>query len=207
MLRNAAAKESPLGKKAKGYMTRGELVPDELVIDIVKERLMKSDVARGFILDGFPRTIEQAKILDAVLSRIKKKLDMALYFETSIEMSISRLSGRRVCGACGANFHVINIPPKKIGVCDHCGRALCQRKDDSEETVRRRWSVYTEETTPLVDYYEESGILEKVSGDLDVNELNIVLKALFRGLEKHRAKPLKPKHGSIGSASCGKNLA
>ncbi|MBU4376817.1 MAG: adenylate kinase [Candidatus Omnitrophica bacterium] len=186
MLRDAGAKESPLGKQAKGYMTKGELVPDELVIDIVKERLTKNDVASGFILDGFPRTIEQAKILDSTLAKIEKKLDTVLYFKTSLEMSISRLSGRRVCKACGANFHVTNIPPKKIGVCDYCGGELYQRKDDSEETVRRRWSVYTEETTPLVDYYKKSGLLEEVSGDLDVTELNVMLKALFhsRGLDK-----------------------
>ncbi|MCG2705787.1 MAG: adenylate kinase [Candidatus Omnitrophica bacterium] len=186
MLRDAGAKESPLGKQVKGYMTKGELVPDELVIDIVKERLTKNDVASGFILDGFPRTIEQAKILDSTLAKIEKKLDTVLYFKTSLEMSISRLSGRRVCKACGANFHVTNIPPKKIGVCDYCGGELYQRKDDSEETVRRRWSVYTEETTPLVDYYKKSGLLEEVSGDLDVTELNVMLKALFhsRGLDK-----------------------
>lgn len=186
MLREAAAKESPIGRKAKGYMAKGELVPDELVMDVVKERLMKSDVTGGFILDGFPRTIEQAKMLNAALDKIEKKLDVILYFKTSLEMSISRLSGRRVCRVCGANFHAANIPPKKPEICDYCGGELYQRKDDSEETVRRRWSVYMEETTPLIDYYNKNGLLEEVSGDLDVNELNSMLNALFhsRGLDK-----------------------
>lgn len=185
MLRSAALKESPLGNKAKGYMTSGRLVPDEMVMDIVKERLIDPDVAGGFILDGFPRTIEQAKMLDRTLAKIKIKLDIVLYFKTSLEMSISRLSGRRVCKACGANFHVTNIPPKKDGICDYCGVELYQRRDDSEETVRRRWSVYTEETAPLVDYYKKTDLLEEVSGDLDVDKLNIMLKDLFhdRGLD------------------------
>lgn len=185
MLRSAALKKSPLGNKAKGYMTSGRLVPDEMVMDIVKERLIDPDVAGGFILDGFPRTIEQAKMLDRTLAKIKIKLDIVLYFKTSLEMSISRLSGRRVCKACGANFHVTNIPPKKDGICDYCGVELYQRRDDSEETVRRRWSVYTEETAPLVDYYKKTDLLEEVSGDLDVDKLNIMLKDLFhdRGLD------------------------
>lgn len=179
MLRDALSKEMPLGKKAKEYMSKGELVPDELVIDIVKERLSNSDVKNGFILDGFPRTLLQAKMLDATLKNIKKKLDAVLYFKTSLEMSIARLSGRRVCKACGANFHVKNIPPKKNGICDYCGGELYQRKDDYEDTIRRRWSVYMEETTPLIDYYKKTGLLEEVSGDLDVAELNKILKALF----------------------------
>ncbi len=179
MLREAVSKESALGKKAKEYMMKGELVPDGLVIDIVKERLTKGDVAGGFILDGFPRTLEQAKMLDTMLGNIKKKLDAVIYFRTSLEMSILRLSGRRVCRACGANFHTKNIPPKKIGVCDYCGGELYQRKDDFEETVRRRWSVYMEETTPLIDFYKKHGLLEEVSGDLEVAELNKILTALF----------------------------
>ncbi|MFH0839762.1 MAG: adenylate kinase [Candidatus Omnitrophota bacterium] len=187
MLREASSKENPLGKQAKGYMTKGELVPDGLVIDIVRERLTKNDVANGFILDGFPRTIEQAKMLDATLAKIEKKLDTVLYFKTSLEMSISRLSGRRVCKACGANFHTTNIPPKKIGVCDYCNTQLYQRKDDFEDTVKHRWSVYAQETTPLVDYYKKSGLLEEVSGDLDVNELNVILKAIFHGIKKHKS--------------------
>lgn len=183
MLRDAVAKEAPLGKKAKEYMVKGELVPDKLVIDIVKDRLTKGDVQNGFILDGFPRTLAQAKMLDTTLGKINKKLDMVLYFKTSLETSVSRLSGRRVCRKCGANFHTMNIPPKKTGVCDYCQGELYQRKDDAEETVRRRWSVYMEETTPLIDYYKKTGLLEEVSGDLDVDDLNGILTDLF-----HRKK-------------------
>jgi adenylate kinase len=186
MLRDAVSKDMPLGKKAKEYMIKGELVPDKLVIDIVKDRLIKQDVKNGFILDGFPRTLEQAKMLDATLGKINKKIDIVLYFKTSLEISISRLSGRRVCRKCGANFHIKNIPPKKEGVCDYCQGELYQRKDDTEETVRRRWSVYMEDTTPLVKYYQDIGILEEVSGDLDVSALNNILTDLF-----HRTFPLK----------------
>ena len=183
MLRDAVSKGMPLGKKAKEYMVTGELVPDKLVIDIVKDRLTKNDVKKGFILDGFPRTLEQAKMLDQTLAKINKKLDMVFYFKTSLETSISRLSGRRVCKVCGANFHIKNIPPKNVGICDYCRGELYQRKDDAEETVRRRWSVYMDETTPLIDYYKKTGLLEEVSGDLDVDELNTILTDLF-----HRKK-------------------
>lgn len=183
MLRDAASRETPLGKKAKEYMAKGELVPDKLVTDIVKDRLLNGDVKSGFILDGFPRTFEQAKMLDATLAKINKRLDIVLYFKTPLQTCISRLSGRRVCKKCGANFHIKNIPPKKEGVCDYCQGELYQRKDDAEETVRRRWSVYMEETTPLIDYYRRTGLLEEVSGDLDVGDLNNVLTDLF-----HRKK-------------------
>ena len=192
MLRESVSKETALGKKAKEYMVKGELVPDKLVIDIVKDRLTKDDVKGGFILDGFPRTLAQAKMLDATLGKINKKLDMVLYFKTLLETSIARLSGRRVCKKCGANFHTKNIPPKKAGVCDYCQGELYQRKDDTEETVRRRWSVYMDETTPLIDYYKKTGLLEEVSGDLDVDDLNNVLTDLF-----HRTLPLKGMGRSI----------
>ena len=180
MLRDTVSKNTPLGKEAKGYMLKGELVPDELVIAIVEETFTTEAVGGGFILDGFPRTLKQAKMLDATLESIGKKLDIVLYFKTSVEISVSRLGGRRVCKKCGANFHVKNIPPKKEGICDHCRGALYQRKDDREETVKRRWSVYTEETAPVITYYKSKGILEEVAGDLDVNELNKILMALFQ---------------------------
>lgn len=198
MLRDAVSKETALGSKAKEYMVKGELVPDDLVIDIVRDRLTKSDVRNGFILDGFPRTIEQTKMLDVTLGRISKNLDLILYFKTSLETSISRLSGRRVCEGCGANFHIKNIPPKKDGICDYCGGRLYQRKDDVEETVRRRWSVYMEETTPLIDYYKKTGLMEEVSGDLDVAELNKILAVVFRNLAKRKAESLKLEHPPIG---------
>ena len=180
MLRDAVSKGTSLGKEAKGYMLKGELVPDKLVIEIVKETLVAEESERGFILDGFPRTLEQAKMLDAISENIGKKPDIALYFKTSVETSVARLTGRRVCKKCGANFHIKNIPPKKEGVCDHCGGELYQRKDDQEETVKRRWLVYSEETAPVIGYYRNNGVLREVSGDLDVNELNEILMVLFR---------------------------
>lgn len=180
MLRETVNKGTRLGKKAKEYMLRGELVPDKLVIKIVEDTLTTGKVEKGFILDGFPRTLEQAKMLDATLDDIGKKLDAVIYFETSIETSVARLGGRRVCKKCGANFHVKNIPPKKEGLCDYCGGELYQRKDDQEETVKKRWLVYAEETSPLIAYYKDKGILREVSGDLDVNELNKILMVFFR---------------------------
>jgi len=180
MLRDTVNKGTPLGIEAKSYMLKGELVPDSLVIEIVKEALLTEKVKKGFILDGFPRTLKQAKILDQTLEDIGKKLDIVIYFKTSLETGIARLSGRRVCKKCGTNFHIKNMPPKKEGLCDYCGGELYQRKDDQEETVRRRWLVYNEETTPLITYYRQKGILREVSGDLDVNELNKVLIALFQ---------------------------
>ena len=180
MLREAVSKGTSLGKEAKEYMLKGELVPDRLVIEIVKETLASGGVEKGFMLDGFPRTLEQAKMLDSTLGNIDKKLDIVLYFKTSLETSVARLSGRRVCKKCGVNFHVKNIPPKKQGVCDHCGGELYQRKDDQEETVKRRWSVYSEETAPLITYYKNKGALREVSGDLDVNELNKILMTLLQ---------------------------
>lgn len=179
LLRETVGKNMPLGNEAKGYMIRGELVPDGLVMDIVKDTLATANVNKGFILDGFPRTLEQAKMLDLTLEKIGKKIDLAIYFKTSVQTSVVRLGGRRVCKKCGANFHIKNIPPKKEGVCDYCGSELCQRKDDREETVKRRWAVYNEETAPLINYYKSEGILREVSGDLDVNELNKILMALF----------------------------
>lgn len=180
MLRETAAKGTILGEEAKKYMVKGELVPDKLVIEIVKETLEAKNVEKGFILDGFPRTLEQARKLDSTFGKIGKKLDIVLYFKTSLKTSIARLCGRRVCKKCGANFHIKNIPPKKEGICDYCGGELYQRKDDQEETIKRRWTVYSEETEPLINYYNKQGILREVSGDLEVNELNRILMALFQ---------------------------
>ena len=180
ILRDTVNKNTLLGKEVKGYMERGELVPDKLVIEIVKERLKEQDVEKGFILDGFPRTLEQAKMLSAMLKNIGKKLNSVLYFKTSLEVSVARLGGRRVCKICGANFHIKNIPPKKNGVCDYCAGELFQRKDDSEETVKKRWSVYTKETEAVINYYNSEGILREVSGDFAVKQLNRILMALLQ---------------------------
>jgi adenylate kinase len=179
MLREAVKNRTPVGKAAKSYMVRGELVPDKIVIDIVAERISQEDGKDGFLLDGFPRNEKQAGELDEALSKAGKKLDMVLYFKTSPEISIKRLSGRRVCTACGANFHIKNMPPKNENSCDHCGEKLVQREDDKAETVKRRLVIYEKETKSLISYYKEKGLLREVSGDLGVNELFKEIKKLF----------------------------
>jgi adenylate kinase len=180
ILRESVKQGLPLGLKAKAYMDKGELVPDEIVVGIVVERLKNPDTKRGYILDGFPRTVKQAEDLDAALKRADSSIDMVVYFETSDATAISRLSGRRVCKACGFNYHVKNIPPKKEGVCDKCAGALFQRPDDKEETVRNRLKVYEAQTKPLIDYYSGKGLLKKVSGDLGVEDLFKVLSKIFK---------------------------
>jgi len=179
ILRESIKKSLPLGLKAKEYMDKGALVPDEVVTGIVAERLKMEDAQKGFIIDGFPRTINQAVSLDQALSSMGIGIDMALYFETSEKTAIERLTGRRVCKSCGFNYHVKNIPPKKAGVCDKCEGELFQRPDDSEATVKNRLAVYERQTKPLIDHYMKQGILTKVSGDLNVDELHKVLSNIF----------------------------
>ena len=179
ILREAVKASLPLGVKAKEYMDRGALVPDEVVTGIVADRLLKPDTKNGFILDGFPRTLKQAEDLDKALKKMSSGIDMVLYFATSTAVAIERLTGRRVCTSCGFNYHIKNIPPKKEGVCDMCGAPLFQRPDDNEETVRARLKVYEEQTKPLIDFYMKQGILKRVSGDMGVDELFKVLSKIF----------------------------
>lgn len=179
ILRESVKAGLPLGIKAKSFMDKGELVPDEIVTGIVVERLKKPDTQKGYILDGFPRTLKQAEDLDQALSKMSSEIDMVVYFETSSKVAVERLSGRRVCKSCGFNYHVKNIPPKKEGICDKCGGVLFQRPDDNEKTVLNRLKVYEDQTKPLIAYYTEKGILKKVSGDLGVNELFRVLSKTF----------------------------
>lgn len=179
ILRESIKAGAKLGLEAKSYMDKGELVPDAIVTGIVAERLKKDDAAKGFILDGFPRTLNQAKELDKALTAINSAIDMVLYFETSSKVAISRLTGRRVCKKCGFNYHIKNIPPKKEGVCDKCGGELMQRPDDTEATVLNRLKVYEEQTKPLIEYYSNKKLLSKVDGDMDVAALNIIIKRLF----------------------------
>ncbi len=181
ILREAVKEGLPLGLKAKSYMDKGELVPDEVVTGIVVEALKKQDAKNGYILDGFPRTLKQANDLDESLSKSGASMDMVLYFETSEKTAIERLTGRRVCKKCGFNFHVKNIPPKEAGVCDKCGGELYQRPDDKEDTVRNRLKVYETRTKPLIEYYTKKGVLKKVSGDLGVDELFKALSKMFAG--------------------------
>ena len=179
ILREAVKNGTTLGKKALVYMNKGELVPDEVVTGIVVERLGREDAKKGYILDGFPRTLKQALDLDKEIKKLSSGIDMVLYFEIPDSIAIERLTGRRVCKACGANYHVKNIPPRKEGVCDKCGAPLFQRPDDTIETVKNRLKVYGEQTRPLIEYYTKQGILKKVSGALDVKELFKDLSQIF----------------------------
>jgi adenylate kinase len=179
ILREAVKAKTPVGMKAKEFMDKGGLVPDKVVIDIVAERVASPDCKNGFILDGFPRTGAQASALDPTLTRLGCPIDLALYFKTSIETIIQRLSGRRVCRNCAATYHVRNIPPKVTGKCDLCGGELYQRDDDKEETVRNRIKIYENTVPQVIEYYEGKGILRTVSGDMDVTEANAYLSKLF----------------------------
>jgi adenylate kinase len=156
-----------LGRKAQEYMNAGQLVPDELVVDLVKDRLMQDDCANGYLLDGFPRTIYQAEELDKFLESNGQKLDAVINFEVGHDTLIARLTGRRVCKKCGASYHIVNIPPKVEGVCDVCGGELEQRKDDTVETAENRIVVYNESTAPLIGYYEKTGALRNFNAEKD----------------------------------------
>lgn len=161
-----------LGKKAQEYMNAGELVPDELVVDLVVDRLSQEDCkAKGFLLDGFPRTTFQAEQLDKFLAENGIKMDIVINLEVSDAELMKRLTGRRVCKSCGASYHIVNIPPKKEGICDVCGGVLEQRKDDNEETAANRINVYKEQTAPLVGYYTESGVIANFNGEQALDEV------------------------------------
>ena len=160
-----------LGQKAKSYMDKGELVPDELVVDLVVDRIKADDCTNGYVLDGFPRTIPQAEALDAALAAINDKVDYAINVEVPDENIINRMSGRRACVACGATYHVVHIPTKVDGVCDKCGAELILRDDDKPETVKNRLNVYHEQTQPLIDYYKAKGILKEVDGTVDMKDV------------------------------------
>lgn len=153
-----------LGKRAKEYMDKGELVPDDLVIEIATDRLLKDDCKDGFLLDGFPRTVYQAEKLDEFLKAHDSKIDKVLNIAVEKEELMTRLTGRRVCKACGASYHVVNIPPKKEGICDVCGAPLVQRADDNAETVANRIEVYEAQTMPLIEYYEKAGNIAHIDG-------------------------------------------
>ena len=162
---------TPFGKKAKEYMDKGELVPDSLVIEIAKERLDRDDCREGFLLDGFPRTVTQAKALDDHLAVKDKKIDHVLDIKVEKEELISRLTGRRVCRNCGATYHAVNIPPKEEGICDICGGELYQRADDNRETVENRIEVYKSQTAPLINYYEKQGNIKHFDGSIGLENL------------------------------------
>ena len=175
IIRESLKNGTEMGLKAKSYMDAGKLVPDDVVIGIIKERLAQSDCANGFILDGFPRTIAQADALSDMGICIDKVIDI----DVKDEEILKRLSGRRVCSACGSSYHILYKKPEKEGVCNNCGGELVQRKDDSEETIKERLTVYHEQTEPLKSYYAEKGILRTVEGQEEVKDTTaLTLKAL-----------------------------
>ena len=181
ILRAAVKSGTALGQKAKEYMERGQLVPDEIVVEIVRERLADADCAAGAILDGFPRTVAQADALDKVLRDMGKKVDRVIYIEVEEEELLSRLTGRRVCRDCAATYHIKFNPPRVRNVCDQCGGELYQREDDSLTTVQERLQVYREQTAPLIDYYRKQGVLEVIDGNREMEE---VYADLLAAIEK-----------------------
>ena len=160
-----------LGKKAKSYMDQGLLVPDELTVDLVIDRLAQDDCRNGYILDGFPRTIPQAEALDAALAKLGEKMDYAIDVDVPDENIVSRMSGRRACTGCGATYHIVYNPSKKGECCEVCGEKLILRDDDKPETVQKRLNVYHEQTQPLIDYYTKQSILRTVDGTQDLNDV------------------------------------
>lgn len=161
-----------LGKKVKAYLSSGKLVPDELTIALVWDRLDQEDTKKGYLLDGFPRTIAQAQALDRGLEERGEKIDGAVCIDVPSEVLIERLAGRRVCPECGASYHIKDNPPKKEGICDRCGVALEQRKDDTEETVKDRIDVYHKNTEPLIDFYQKQDKLIKINGNQGVDQVS-----------------------------------
>ncbi len=176
LLREAVKNQTPLGQKAKEYMDRGELVPDELIIALIEEVMPPEG---GVILDGFPRTIKQAEALDELFERKSLKIDRAILFDAPDEEIIKRLTGRRTCPDCGAVYHIVFNPPKRDEVCDRCGAKLLQRKDDSEEVVKNRLEVYRKQTAPLIDYYEKKSILVKLDASKNIDEVYRSLKSVL----------------------------
>jgi adenylate kinase len=160
-----------LGKKAKEFMDKGQLVPDELTVELLLDRVAKEDCKDGYVLDGFPRTIPQADVLTNELDKLGDHVDYAINVDVPDENIVRRMSGRRACLKCGATYHIEHIPPKQEGICDKCGSELVQRDDDKPETVNNRLSVYHEQTQPLIDYYTKAGILKTVDGTKDMNDV------------------------------------
>ncbi len=176
MLREAVAAGTPLGRQARERMDRGALVPDDVMVGLVGERLGQPDAQRGFILDGFPRTLAQAEALERILKDVDRPLDRAVYFDVPEPELVRRLTGRRVCGSCQATYHLDSAPPRQPDVCDRCGGRLWQREDDSEATVRTRLRVYAEQTAPLLDYYRARGLLATVRGEGPIEEVRAAVR-------------------------------
>ena len=171
MFRKAIKDETDLGKEAKSYMDRGELVPDEVTVGIVKERISEDDAKKGFLLDGFPRTIEQAEALNNIMSELDRNIDAVINIEVPEEELMNRLTGRRICEKCGTTYHLVFNPPKVDGICDIDGGKLYQREDDNPETVSNRLSVNVKQSKPILEYYNNKGVLKNIDGSKDIDEV------------------------------------
>lgn len=180
LLRRNIKSGTELGKEAALYMNKGQLVPDELTIKILYDRLMDDDCSNGYILDGFPRNLDQAKELDRYLLTRNEKISLVLFIEVKPEVLMERISGRRVCKGCGAVYHITDSPSRQNGICDACGGQLIQRDDDKEETVKKRLDVYFEQTAPLIDYYEQAKCLARVDGALEIDQVTQEIKKVFK---------------------------
>ncbi|GGH85334.1 adenylate kinase [Pullulanibacillus pueri] len=184
MFRAAIKEETDLGKKAKSYLDAGELVPDDVTIGIVKERLDKEDCQKGFLLDGFPRTTAQAEALEDILTATHRKIDATLYINVDKSKLLERLTGRRVCKQCGATYHVVFNPPEVEGVCDKCGGELYQREDDSEKTVNARLEVNEKQQEPLLNFYRNRGSLYEIDGNRNIDDVFKSIEAILGDLQK-----------------------
>lgn len=182
MFRLAIKNETDLGRQAKAFMDQGELVPDEVTVGIVKERLSQNDVKDGFLLDGFPRTVEQAEKLKDIMSDLGSQIDQTIYVEVPEEELMNRLTGRRICETCGATYHLVFNPPKTEGICDLDGGKLYQREDDNPETVQNRLEVNIKQTAPLLDFYKGLGVLATVDGSKDIEEVFEEVDEILNGL-------------------------
>ncbi len=182
MFRAAMKEGTELGLKAKSFMDQGALVPDEVTIGIVRERLSKDDCQKGFLLDGFPRTVAQAEALENMLTELNKKIDYCLNIDVDHNILMERLTGRRICKDCGATYHLVFNPPAKDGTCDRCGGELYQRADDNEETVHNRLEVNIQQSEPLLHFYETKGYLKNINGQQDINDVFKDIDSLLREL-------------------------
>jgi adenylate kinase len=182
LFRENLKNETELGLLAKGYMVRGELVPDQVTVGMVRERLSRPDAAKGAILDGFPRTIAQAEALESLLGELGHKLAAVPYIQVPEDLLLARLAGRWTCRRCGAMYHQLFSPPQQAGVCDRCGGELYQRPDDTPETQQHRIQVYFEQTAPLIDYYRKKGLLVEVDGRPGIDEIQAELLSIVQGL-------------------------
>lgn len=181
ILRGAVKEQSPMGIKAKEFMDAGALVPDEVVVGIVEERIARPDCATGFILDGFPRTVAQADALKATLEGMGKRIEHVISIVVDNNELLSRVTGRRTCRSCGKGYHVAFDPPKRSGVCDECGGELYQRDDDSEATMRNRLDVYDRQTAPLITYYDKESLLRTVTGTGSIDDIQKSILAVLKG--------------------------